>query len=161
MNKVKAISLLLVPTLFALAPSVDAGQPIAGGGSFIQVSSTLNAPPRVADGNTFFSLTVTFVDSGTLSGTEVDVFTFVTHPNGNTTFHGVATFTGDIVVGGSVVASGTSHFVIKGTGEGASFQGGLTILSGTDGLANLRGQGTFEGTLGVGGSYTLDLHFEP
>jgi hypothetical protein len=162
MNKVKAL-LLLVSALvtLALVPSAHSAPPIAGGGTFIQISNTLNAPPRVAAGNTFFSLTTTFLDTGTLSGTEVDVFTFVTHPDGNTTFHGTATFTGDIVVGGSVVASGTSQFVLEGTGEGASFEGALTIQSGTGGLANLRGHGTFVGTLGVGGTYTLDFHFEP
>ena len=163
MNKIKALLLLPILTLFAFAvvPSAYAGAPIAGGGTFIQVSNTLNAPPRAADGNTFFSLTTTFLDSGMLSGTETDVFTFVTHPDGNTTFHGFATFTGDIVVDGSVVASGTSRFVLEGTGEGPSFQGALTILSGTGGLAKLRGHGTFAGTLGAGGTYTLDIHFEP
>jgi hypothetical protein len=57
---------------------------------------------------------------------------------------------------------GTAQFInvfLVDLGTGA-FSGRFTALGGTGGLANLQGQGTFEGT-GATGTYSLQITFAP
>ncbi len=93
--------------------------------------------------------------AGTCAGEERDVI----HPDGTITFQGTCTFTG--MVKGK---SGTARERYTGTGAGTSFQGHFVILSGTDGLTNLRAEGTFQG-MSTGptsstGTYSMGLHFD-
>jgi hypothetical protein len=84
----------------------------------------------------------------------------VVHCNGRASYKGNLSFAG--TVNGE---SGTMEMRIVGTSTDlpwfeAWWQGTWVILSGTDGLATLRGQGTWEGYLGSF-AYEGNYHFEP
>lgn len=126
-----------------------------GTGTLSRVARTLTALPETADGNTFLRIQNTWDMTGALEGALVSNPFAIVHPDGLVTFTEMATFTG--AVGGK---SGTFVWRSAGTGDGVNFVGYLSILSGTDDLASLRGEGTFE-LHGAVGTYTISYHFEP
>ena len=127
---------------------------------------------RVADGNTFLHTTEEAEWTGTFSGVSAEEGQVVIHSSGRWSFKGMVSFDGE--VDGK---SGTLEMSVNGTkpDEDSNWKGRWVILSGTDGLANLRGQGTWEGPgfKGVPGpeggeeqewgniDYSGRIHFEP
>ena len=148
--------LALIATVLLSPAAVGATEPVSGGGGFT-VDSAVVTSTRVVDGNTFLTSLVTSTLTGTLEGTTVGEETAVVHPNGLIIADTFETFTG--TVDGS---AGTAVLRVVGTVDAASgaLSGQFTIVEGTGGLANLRGQGTIQG-VGDAGTYTADIHFEP
>src|ERR687885_1175013 len=90
--------LVLVLSVLVLPAAAGAAPPVSGSGTFT-VSSAIIASTRQADGNTFLSLHVTTLYSGTLQGTGVGDETMIVHPDGTLNGSTFETFTGTI--GGS------------------------------------------------------------
>jgi len=160
------LRLLLIPLAVVLAVAgvtgaAAASPPTSASGTFTYTSSTFNSV-RQAGGNTIIDLSATVSYTGTFSGTSTVQGTLIFHPDGTANFHDVETFTG--TVSG---VPGTVTFNLAGTGSMAppagSFQGTDVIVSGTGGLANLRGVLSEVGTVpaalpGPLGTYTGQIH---
>ncbi|MFQ5883329.1 MAG: DUF3224 domain-containing protein [Candidatus Methylomirabilales bacterium] len=127
-----------------------------------QVDSTLTLGPtvvtdvRFADGNIFITQTTTATFAGDLVGTFVYEIRITVHPTGKGNYHLSGSFDG--TVDGQ---SGTA--VIRATGEFESqWQSGKWVMQlGTDDLAGLHIQGSFEGPLGGPISLSGWMHFDP
>jgi len=142
-----ALQFLLLPTTSAAAPAMITG-------AFTFTSNQLIAT-RTAGPNTLVTSTITLALTGGLSGTIDQTSTALTTAQGLTVDVGQTrlAFTG--TVAGS---SGTLLFASTANTAGGTFHGHFTILSGTGGLANLRGEGTFIVTSTSGGTYTLHVN---
>ena len=151
------LALIGAALLLLLAPaSASKAEPVRGSGTFT-VASAVVTGSRVVDGNTFLTTLVTSAYTGTLQGTGVAEEAAAVHPDGGITVQTFETFTG--TVNGDM---GTALFRVVGSADAATgaLSGHFTIVGGTGGLANLRGQGTFQG-VGTSGTYTVDTHFDP
>ncbi len=156
--KMKITGLLLLALLPLLAVSIAyATRPAEGNGTVTLVHSQKIGASRIANDNTIVTLNNTFSISGTLSGTALAIERDVIHNStGKVNFHGVAKFSGHVGT-----KSGTLMINYVGRNTGTSIQGQFVILSGTDDLANLRGQGTFSGKPGMALNYVINWHFDP
>lgn len=154
---VRRLLLTLMMVSAALLPTVSAqaSAPVDGSGTFAFLGPPTILEVRQADGNLFITQVVPIDNTGTLNGPSIFEATFIIHPDGTLTAQGIETFTG--TVDG---VPGTLVFQATATGNGTSLRGNFVIVSGTGGLANLRGQGTFEG-IGASGTYSLQTHSDP
>ncbi len=131
----------------------NASKPTAFSGTFTNTWSDITGI-REAGGNIFIDRSYNWDIAGDFVGTSVAHLTLISHPNGKVTFTGTETFTGTL--GGH-----TGTFVVRQSGsssDGINFQGRFVILSGTGGLINLHGQGTFQAT-SASGTYSAEYHF--
>lgn len=146
------LALLALPSLPVFATSA-----VNATGTITVVSFT---PTGAKTAGRYTILTGTFIHSyaGNFVGTDVAPVTIIVHPSGAFDFYLLSMFTG--AVNGK---SGTMTilFVGKAEGFGMAAKGLWIILSGTGDLANLHGQGRFEGIAGAGGTYTGRIHFGP
>lgn len=147
-----ALSLVTLPSSRAAAT----GPPAAATGSFTQVSFVVSSE-RVVGSVFMFDFTETDLLTGTLTGTSVLEGSCAVPPTGSASCHALETFTGSVDG-----RAGTAEFwnVFEVDFATGSFSGRFTALGGTGDLANLRGQGTFEGT-GTTGTYALRITFAP
>lgn len=147
----------VVAAAIGLAQAALATAPVTGTGAFTPAGPPTTLSTRSADGNTIVTQRQTFTDTGVETGTEIDAVTFVFHPDGTFNFKADVAFTGTVAG-----RSGTLAQRFEGTGDATTFHGQIETLSGTGGLANLRGQGTFVGSSTTGsGTYTFNYHFDP
>jgi hypothetical protein len=115
---------------------------------------------RLEDGNLIVDFTATVEFTGGFTGTGTSVGTQVVHPTGLLTVQAVilCTCTVDDAVGGVVL-----RFTATGTASSTFFpeaKDGQFEVSGTEGLANLHGHGTFQQSV-LEGTYEADIHFDP
>ena len=143
---VAAASALLAQPALATTPSNGSGT-----FSFAPISST----SRQADGNTFLEVTASETISGSITGAATVQFSQVVHADGSVNTNGRITCV--CTVDGR---TGTVVFRFEGTGSSTNLDGQFGVLSGTGGLADLRGQGTFH-AVGLAGTYTFSWHFDP
>jgi hypothetical protein len=102
-----------------------------------------------------YSITEQDVDSGDVMGSYTSQFTSIVHPDNTANFSGTSTCT--CTVAGK---SGTLMWSFTGTSTAdESFQGQDFDIHGTENLANLHGQGTFQGQ-GTHATYSSELHFD-
>ncbi len=149
------LSFLMVGAVLVPAGMAQATRPT-------QVDSTLTLGPtevtdvRVANGNIFITQTTTAEFTGDLVGTFVYEIRITVHPTGKGNYHLSGTFDG--TVDGQ---SGTA--VIRATGKFESgWQSGRLVMQlGTDDLAGLHIQGSFEGPLGGPIALSGWMHFDP
>ncbi len=123
-----------------------------GSGTFVAVPG-VDTVVKVADGNIFVHSVHAVVFAGTLSGTYPHEANVVVHPDGLITLQELGTFSG--TVNG---ASGTIVIRSEGSGFLPNIHGTVTLMDGTDGLANLHGEGNFEFASGTG-TYTVVISF--
>jgi len=125
----------------------------------LTISNTTTTSTQQAGQNTIYSLTQQGVNNGDLSGSFTDEETSTSYPDNTSTFSGKETCT--CTVDGK---SGTLMFSFTGTGTAdGSFKGQVFDFQGTGDLANLHGQGTFQGQGSNGtyqGTYSDQLHFD-
>ena len=122
------LSALLIPTVLAEKP-----EDVSGTWSWVPEPLSF----REAGGNTFISAIEYDTFTDTFSGTGEGLFTVIIHRGGFMTGIGRTTFTGEVMG-----EEGT--LVIQWTGSTKTlgkWHCKWVILSGTDGLANLRGSG--------------------
>jgi hypothetical protein len=158
MWKLLAVLFLAGAALLPRAAVHAAGPPLTGCGTFAATESTTPVV-RSADGNTILTARETDVLTGLLSGTVVADQRIVFHPTGTITGGAVETFTGSVAghAGAMVFRA-----VVTGDATSGAFQGQFTVLSGTGGLANLHGHGTFTGSFVTGsGTYCAQVVFAP
>jgi hypothetical protein len=157
--------LLVVPLLVAMlsvgfsASARADGGVISGAGSYTLVCCTITNATQVG-GNTVLDFTFTQYSTGLLAslpGSCTGVMSpYVIHPDGRYTGQGVTTCTGVTVAG--VTGSYTEDYVSSGPKDGSSIysQG---VIRGTDGLADLHGTYTLQGS-SASGTYTARVHFD-
>lgn len=122
-------------------------------GTFTILNTTTTNTQHVGQ-NTIYSYIQQGADNGDVTGTYTDEETFTLHPDGTGAFSGTATCT--CTVEGK---SGTYTYSFNGTSKpDGSFQGQLVVFQGTGDLANLRGQGEFQGK-GNQGTFSSQDHF--
>jgi hypothetical protein len=160
MEVIRRVALALAVAALAaagLAPAAFATTPATGTGAFVPAGPPTTLSTRTADGNTIVTQVQEYIDTGLLTGTEIDTVTFTFHPNGSFNFRADVAYTGTVAG-----RQGTLSQHFEGTGDATSFHGQIQTVSGTGDLANLHGQGTFVGSSVTGaGTYTLRYHFDP
>ena len=139
---------------FPGAVAEAAGPPVAGCGTF-SAASPMVVESRVVGGNTIITDVVAGSLTGLFSGPIVAERRIVLHPNGTITGQALETFTGSVAAPTGGQAGGlVFRLVFTGDAAAGTFSGSFIILSGTGGLANLHGHGTFDGSLITGaGTY--------
>jgi hypothetical protein len=153
------LTLAFVPVVFGagMRAAQAAPPPPNASGSFSPSAPPTNFVIRFAGPNAIITQTSTDVLTGTFSGTSVFQERLVFRADGSFTGHDVQTFTG--TVNG---VAGTATSVLAYAGDATSVHGHFVQVSGTGGLANLRGQGTFEGSNITGlGTYSGQIHIQP
>jgi hypothetical protein len=159
------IMVLAVALLSTLSVPAQAKLPEVGGEWQYIVTGV---DVRVAGCNTFIYISKEdSIWNGTFQGTSTDTGVVVEHCSGKASFNGIVSFVGEVNgESGSLEMSVVGQFSYDEQGVG-NWKGQWVILSGTEGLANLRGQGTWFGP-GAGGPFvwgTVDYagsyHFEP
>jgi hypothetical protein len=147
------IALLFLPTAYAATPTTGTGTILPG--SVFTFTST-----RMVDGNTI--LTVNELDhvAGAIGGSiAFSDSTLVILSTGNGIGFGTGSLTGSVMGrSGTITLSFTATF--SGFPAAVQEEGRFVFLSGTgtDGLTNLQGQGTFEFT-GATGTYSVIVMF--
>jgi Protein of unknown function (DUF3224) len=132
------LSTFLIPVAYAKQP-----EPVSGTWLYLPYSITLITNPG---GNQFKSGDEDGWWSGDFEGVSDDHFEVVAHPAGFVTCQGQINFVG--MVNGE---SGTMTIHFVGKKEAGLWSGTWVILSGTDGLVNLHGEGTWGGAGFLGG----------
>jgi hypothetical protein len=159
------ITLLVVALLSTLSMPVNAGPPTTAGGEWQYIVTGVDV--RVAGCNTFIYISKEdSIWQGTFQGTSTDTGVVVEHCSGKASFNGIVSFVGEVNgESGSLEMSVTGQYSYE-QGDW-NWKGQWVILSGTEGLANLHGQGTWFGP-GAGGPFvwgTVDYagsyRFEP
>jgi hypothetical protein len=158
------ITLLMVALLSTLSVPAQAQLPEAAG-EWHYILTDFDV--RVAGCNTFIYILEENTNwTGTFQGTATDNGVVVEYCSGKASYKGVASFVGEVNgESGSLEISVVGQYSYE---QGAwNWKGQWVILSGTEGLANLRGQGTWFGP-GAGGpfvwgnvDYEGSYHFEP
>jgi hypothetical protein len=145
---------VLLSTLLITAVHSTPPEPASGTWTYY---NTLKTKTKEADGNTFIYGEEVGTWTGTFEGSSFDVFTVIKHPSGFVTCKGLINFDG--FVGGK---EGTLDILFAGKKdlETGLWSGKWVILTGTDYLANLRGQGTWWGP-SMDLDYAGKIHFEP
>ena len=157
---------LMLLTMIMILPILStpalAGPPTEAEGLWEYMPTIVDA--RVADGNTFLHTTEVGKWTGTFEGESTEDGQVVIFSSGRWSFRGMVSFEGK--VGDK---SGTLEMSVNGTKPDvySEWKGRWVILSGTDELANLRGQGDWWGPGSLGPGYWGDIyywgriHFEP
>jgi hypothetical protein len=160
MEGIRRAALALAAAMLAtvgLASAALATTPATGAGAFVPAGPPTTLSTRTADGNTIITQVQKYIDTGLLTGTEIDTVTFTFHPNGTFNFRADVAYTGTVAGRPGTLSQ---HF--EGTGDATSFHGQIQTVSGTGALANLHGQGTFVGSSITGaGTYSFRYHFDP
>ena len=153
-SRVVGLIVALLLTLPVVVASAD--PPTTATGTYTVTAQTIHSS-EPAGGNTIIVQTTTYSIEGDFVGVCVEVVRVVLRSTGEFTLKGQGVFTGTLGE-----ASGTLEPTLVGTGnvETGAFEGHLTFLSGTGGLANLHGQGTFVGTV-LTGDYSLRILSAP
>ncbi|HYY92182.1 MAG TPA: hypothetical protein VE955_09350 [Candidatus Dormibacteraeota bacterium] len=145
---------LLIPTV--LLSGANAATPTTVAGSF--TTTAINTGARAVDGNLIVTQTLTITTAGDLAGTLLGSDTVVLLSSGNGTFFGTGTFTGTVLG-----RTGSSTVSFTGTFTGFPtlpvLQGHTVFYNGTGGLSNFEAQGTIQGILNVGGTYSITVLF--
>ena len=114
------------------AVAVVAAQPAAAAdlqaSGTAQASSLVFTDARSADGNTILEGIQQGVIGGTLTGTWVEQFRLVVHPNEATNFHSFLTVVGTVAGCGT----GTIRFVVDGQGDGPLTEGRFRTIDQSD-----------------------------
>ena len=157
----KKLFVLMIVIMALLTSPALAGSHSEAGGDWSYIVTDVDE--KVAGLNTFMKTYDEGIWTGTFDGESTEIGMVVVHPSGKTSFNGTLTFDGE-------VDGKTGKFTMSVVGQCCDEQGWKgqwVILSGTDELAKLRGQGTWYGW-GAGGpfvwgtvEYEGTYHFEP
>lgn len=157
-----AIGVLLVVALVLVdSPAVRASPPTVATGNIV-IEGFAFTSVRSADGNTILQATEADGYTGTFAGSSTDTVKGVFHSDGSGVIETLATFTGTV---DGREGTFVLHYAFT-VEEGPLFaprpiHGEWVIMDGTGDLAALHGRGTAEGLVGVGGTYSGEIHFDP
>lgn len=137
----------------------ESGRPTPATGNFTTHSTTTGV--QSFNGILVVTQDITFTVIGDLSGTALAKDTVIINPStGTGSFFGSGTLTGTVLG-----KAGTVGILFAGTFTGyptlPNLQGHLVFLpeTGTGQLAGLSGEGTLQGILDVGGTYSIQVRF--
>ncbi|SRR5712692_7752675 len=155
--------LLLLPIALLMLTSVHATTPTLVTGIFFANGPGTVTEVRTANDNLFGNATVPFTFTVRIQGVGVVSVSATLHNStGQLAAGGRIAFTGTAM--GSQPGSAVILFEGMGTaavgGSSGSFQANLVLSDGTDGLANIRGEGTLQVQSGHG-TYSALVHFDP
>lgn len=137
-------------------PAAEPPSTASGTFTLVNLTSRIITLERTADGNQILSVRhETPLYAGGLSGTAIDDYTLIVHPDGSVNGKGIETCSACTIGGRTGGYSAT--FALQGTVTQVS--GRLTFQTGTGELAGLHGGGGFEG--GATGTYTYEFLFSP
>ena len=152
------VLLLIAGGVFAWLRYATASAMFTANGTFM-ISNTTTTNTQQNGQNTISTSTLQGVLSGDLSGSFTQEETATNYPDNTSTFS--ARVTCICTVAGK---SGSLMYSVSGTGAAdGSFKGQTSDYQGTGDLANLHGQGTFQGQGSNGtyqGTYTDQLNFD-
>lgn len=163
MKKMALTWLAVIMVLFSLSIAAYAEQPDRNVAGVWHYWPYLEHE-EIRGGNIFWETFEEGEWEGTFEGTSTEDGLVVVHRSGSVSFNAMVSFDG--TVGGE---SGTLEMSVVGKccDESVGWQGKWVILSGTEGLASLRGQGTWWG-LGAADwgeegliDYSGQIHFRP
>lgn len=159
-KKLSALLVCLVALLpVLLIPAVQATPPQTAEGTWeYTLLPGYPITTKIAGGNTFKYGEETGTWKGTFDGTSFDFFELVVHPAGFVTCQGQINFSG--TVNGEKTGTMIILFVGKKNLDTGLWSGKWVILGGTDDLAYLHGQGTWEGP-SFNLVYSGQIHFKP
>jgi hypothetical protein len=160
MQHIRGISRLSPAAIAAVAiavgvapaqPAAAADLPASG---TAQATSLVFADVRSADGNTILDGIQQGVIAGTLTGTWVEQFRLVVHPDGATNFHSFLTVVGTAAGCGT----GTMHFVVDGQGDGPMTEGRFRTIDQSETTVDVHAVFDFvasvpTGTISYSGTY--------
>jgi len=157
------LSVLMIALLFTLSVPVQAGPPTNAEGLWRYTPTIIDS--REAGCNTFLTTTEVGEWTGTFEGDSTEAGKVVIHCSGAWSFNAIVTFS-NVTVDDK---EGTLEMSVVGKRPDASadWEGKWVILSGTNELATLRGQGTWWGPGASGPGtwgdiyYVGNTHFEP
>jgi len=148
------VLLLIGGGMFAWLRISSASATFTTNGTFTILHTTTTGTQQVGQ-NMVSSYTQQGVFNGDLSGSYTEGGTSTLHSDNTSTFSGTDTCTCTVMG-----KSGTLMWSFTGTSAAdGSFQGQVFGFQGTGDLANLHGQGTFQGK-GNNGTYSGQLHFD-
>jgi Protein of unknown function (DUF3224) len=157
--RMRMLTLLLAAgaALVTIQP-VAASTPVSVAGTFFFVAAPVPSGFRMADGNTFVTLSFPAgLVTGDITGNFTEQLHVVTHPNGSQNIQGNAICT-------CTVAGRTGTLVfdnITGTTNTSGVAEAHFVLSGSGGLADLHGHGTAIVSPTLFGIYTAQYSFGP
>ncbi len=140
----------MVLLILMLAVPVFASPPVAGNGFFFPISEPVVTDLRTANGNSFITQTVVYQLVGVTNGIYTQVERVKVEANGQALVQASGVCNPCTIEG----RSGIVYFRVIGHKDNI---GQVIVIGGMGDLANLRGQGTFDGNTG---SYVLNLHFD-
>ena len=141
-------------------PAVHATKPITVSGTWSWWAADFS--DRLAGGNTFISATEHDTFTGTFIGSGAGPFTMTIHPTEFITGRGRTEFTGTVLgEEGTLVIQWTGMTKWNDAEDAWWWWFAWMILSGTDDLANLHGQGTCWGPGPPGVEMSGQIHFAP
>lgn len=162
-RKVLLLAILALPLALGLPRPAGATSPVTGSGTITATLIDNSALPAGASGNLLFTETLQDTVTGAMSGALVENLTGVYRPSAGVlaSFHGIDTCTCTVADATGALQQGTLTLQFEGMeAPDGSLSGQFVIVGGTDGLANLEGQGTFQGSA-QSVTYTMALHFDP
>jgi hypothetical protein len=152
------VCLSLLGVVVGAVPA-SATAPVNVTGTFTTDSAIEDVVWHGNSGNRTLYWQASFLFEGGMEGLLVTTkaFSHVNH-NGDFAANSVGVFTGCV---GDLC--GTLLLRSQGTGGGpyADYTTNMVVLGGTGDLANVHGQGTTQARTGQGGTYSLNLHFDP
>ncbi len=137
------------------APPAFATPSFEGSGTISAGVHVLTGIRMTDDGNLIIEVTGTHEITGTLSGTFVEQEVYTVQPTGETHVRTQALFNGTVAG-----KTGTAVIEFRGVLAGAVAVGSFVVRNGTGGLVGLHAEGTAEITVGVGGTYSGQFHFD-
>lgn len=158
---ISIVCLLIIIAVVLFPVAAYASPPTAASGT-LENPISVPVDMRQANGNTIIT-EIEYADiHGTMEGSYILEFRAVIHGNGKLNMHGISTIDPCTVNGdtGTIIMSLTGTGFMSSPVSGA-LQGEWVIIKGTGELANLHGQGTFTAEVGVGGTYSGQIHFDP
>jgi hypothetical protein len=143
------LSTMIIHYVYAVPP-----EPASGTWTYVNTKKEIT---KKADGNVFIYGEEEGTWTGTFEGTSFDYFEIVKHSNGFVNCQGRISFEGTVKG-----EDGTLEILFVGKKDIAAnhWMGKWVILSGTEGLKNLKGQGNWEGP-SADLDYSGMIHFSP
>ena len=149
--------LLGLAGLVLIPATVHASPPTAVSGEY-EFGDRVVVEIRQAGGNTIIKDVSGMTLAGDIEGSMVFERTFILHGDGKYNVKGIVTAIASV---GGRSGTYTQRVVATGDLTTGTVQGTYVIISGTGGLANMRGQGTLTGISNVAGTYSGQVHFGP
>jgi hypothetical protein len=149
--------ILIALATLALAPATAYASPPTEVSGTYAVTKIDVLEIRHANGNTIYKQIEYGDVFGNIAGSYIFERTVIIYKNGTVNVHGIFTISSANILG----KTGTYTQRVDARAVAGVIQGQWASMSGTGELANVHAQGTLEGIVGVSGTYSGKIHFDP